>query len=170
MWLLNHARSEPTHNVSAHQLPRYYQRQRVPLLALTTSVTWYRHHKLARTTKILQNFWLTLVFPITDHNLYNLNFSDIVHIMYFYMEAINVSIREWACPLGTLCSLSYDNRRFPCSISFASVLWTLETCLLLDHWRVNPTGLWTPYCPSISSKHFFSVFVHPFTYCWCCFG
>ena len=38
---LNHTRSDVTHNVSAHQLPRYYQPQRVLLTAWTASVTWY---------------------------------------------------------------------------------------------------------------------------------
>ena len=47
-------------NVSAHQLPLYYKPQQVPFTAWTASVTWYAHHKLAW-SKILQNFWLTLV-------------------------------------------------------------------------------------------------------------
>ena len=51
------------YNMSAHQLPQYYQPQQVPSTAWTTSVTWYMHHKLA-CTKILQNFLLIQVFVI----------------------------------------------------------------------------------------------------------
>ena len=53
-------RSEAMHNVSAHQLPRYYQLLRVPSIVWIVSVTWYTRRKLAR-TKILQNFWLILI-------------------------------------------------------------------------------------------------------------
>ena len=57
--LSNHPRSEAMHKVSAHQLPRYYKPQLVPTTAWTALVEWYTHRKLAHTTKILLNFWLT---------------------------------------------------------------------------------------------------------------
>ena len=63
MQLSNHTRNEPMHNVSAHQLPRFYQLRRVPLTVRNASVTLYTSSKLAR-TKILQNFWLTIVVII----------------------------------------------------------------------------------------------------------
>ena len=48
------------HNVSAHQLPQYYQPQQVPSTARTASVIWYMCCKLPH-TKILKNFWFSLV-------------------------------------------------------------------------------------------------------------
>ena len=40
---------EAIHNVSAYQLPEYYQTQRVPFSAWTVSNTWYIHCKQTRT-------------------------------------------------------------------------------------------------------------------------
>ena len=51
--LSNHTRSEAMHNVSTHQMPQYYQQRQLPFTAVTASVTWYMHHKLAR-AKILK--------------------------------------------------------------------------------------------------------------------
>ena len=59
--LSNHTRRKAIHNVSAHQLARYYLSQRVPSTAWCSSVLWYTRRKVERTTKILPNFWLTLV-------------------------------------------------------------------------------------------------------------
>ena len=39
--LSNHAFSEAMHNVSAHQLPQYYQLQQVPYMVWTALVTFY---------------------------------------------------------------------------------------------------------------------------------
>ena len=50
-----HTRKETMLNVSAHQLPRYYQPHRVPSTGWTVSVTWY-----TLCNKILQNFWVFL--------------------------------------------------------------------------------------------------------------
>ena len=61
MQLSNHALSEAMHNISAHQLPQYYQPQQVNAIVWTASLKWYMHHKLAH-YKILQNFLLTLVY------------------------------------------------------------------------------------------------------------
>ena len=60
VWLSNHPHSETMQNVQAHQLPRFYQSQWVPSMTWTVSVMWYICRKLARTTKISQNFWFTV--------------------------------------------------------------------------------------------------------------
>ena len=49
--LLSHIRNETMHNVSTHQLPRYYQPLRVPATAWTASFTWGTRRKLVLTTK-----------------------------------------------------------------------------------------------------------------------
>ena len=61
MQLSNHTHSEAMHNVSAHQLPQYYQPQQLPSKIWTALVMWYISHKLTH-IKILQNFWFFQVF------------------------------------------------------------------------------------------------------------
>ena len=69
-------KSHTMHNVSAHQLLRYYQPQWILCTAWTASVMWYIHCKVARTTKILQNFWLILVFLFNNNHL----FAQSIHV------------------------------------------------------------------------------------------
>ena len=45
--LSNYARSEEIHNLSANQLPQYYQPLQVPSIAWTALVTWYINCKQA---------------------------------------------------------------------------------------------------------------------------
>ena len=54
--------SETMHNMSTHQLSRYYQSKQIPFKDWTASVTWCTRRKIARTSKILQNFWLNLEY------------------------------------------------------------------------------------------------------------
>ena len=61
VWLLIQTYNEIMLIMSAHQLAQYYQSQQVLTMIWTALVTWYMHHKLA-CSKILQKFWLALVF------------------------------------------------------------------------------------------------------------
>ena len=76
VWLSNHTWSESMHNMSAHQLPWYYHPQWVIFMACIALITRYACCKLAHTTKILQNVWLTLVLHwisgifVCKHNYY----------------------------------------------------------------------------------------------------
>ena len=63
VWLLNHTLKETMHNMLTHYLPRYYQPQQVPWTVL---ITWYMLHKQVY-TKILLNFWLTLLYRSVSH-------------------------------------------------------------------------------------------------------
>ena len=49
VWLSNPTQNTSMHNLSAHQLPWYYQPQCLTSMAWTTLVMWYTCHKLAHT-------------------------------------------------------------------------------------------------------------------------
>ena len=53
--LSNHT-SEARNNISAHELPQYYQPQGIYTKAWTASVTWYKCHKLPKYCKTFNSF------------------------------------------------------------------------------------------------------------------
>ena len=61
VWLSNHTQSESIHNMAAHQLQQYCQPQWVLSTISTALVMLYTCSKLTH-TKILQNFWLTILY------------------------------------------------------------------------------------------------------------
>ena len=73
--------NEAIHNILLHLLPWYYQLQCVPFMAWTALVRWCMCCKLT-CTKILQNFWLTLMMCIgpvgCDWRIYRLHLCRIV--------------------------------------------------------------------------------------------
>ena len=63
VWLSSHISSKAMHDMLAHQLPQYYQPQRVPSMACTTLVTWYMHCKRAhiQTAKLLAHSRISFI-------------------------------------------------------------------------------------------------------------